>query len=214
MHLERSILRNLGTTKRGSGRTHTDRGKNLNFEHLQKYKNPKVRIMKVSKYTLLDKYKENKAKYPNNTLIFTCGDFYEIYEEDARKAAAILNLHGIQRKDVFVVGFPVKELDTYLPKLIRGGLRCAIISPDEKNVENVEASVLETAVERIALQHKQRIMRLCTEIIKVGNLPDKLMAILNEEIGRVEVIRIKVDNGITPTLEDARYLLDHLSSQN
>lgn len=169
--------------------------------------------MKVSKYTLLDKYKENKAHNPNNTFIFTCGDFYEMYEEDARKAAAILKLEGIQRNDVFVVGFPLKALDTYLPKLIRGGLRCAIISPDDKIVEKVEASQLETAVERIALQHKQRIIRLCTEIIKVGNLPDKLMAILYEEIGRVEVIRIKVDNGITPTLEDARYLLDQLSHQ-
>jgi len=69
-----------------------------------------------------------KKKHPEALLLFRCGDFYECYEEDAVKAAEVLCLTEVHNtKDgVKMAGFPHHALDTYLPRLIRHGLRVAI----------------------------------------------------------------------------------------
>ena len=77
---------------------------------------------------LVFQYEDLKKKHPDAILLFRCGDFYEIYDEDAEVAAKIL---GITVGERFRTGlkmacFPHHELDTYLPKLIRAGQRVAI----------------------------------------------------------------------------------------
>ena len=69
-----------------------------------------------------------KAKHPDAVLLFRCGDFYECREEDAEKVSKILGIilsrHTASQQ--LFCGFPYHALDTYLPKLIRAGLRVAI----------------------------------------------------------------------------------------
>lgn len=72
-----------------------------------------------------------KAKYPDAVLLFRVGDFYETFGEDAIKAAGILGIVLTRRANgaasfVELAGFPHHSLDTYLPKLVRAGLRVAI----------------------------------------------------------------------------------------
>ncbi|HNP49135.1 MAG TPA: DNA mismatch repair protein MutS [Bacteroidia bacterium] len=72
-----------------------------------------------------------KAKYPDAVLLFRVGDFYETFGEDAVKAAGILGIVLTKRANgsasfVELAGFPHHSLDTYLPKLVRAGLRVAI----------------------------------------------------------------------------------------
>ncbi|MBK9541017.1 MAG: DNA mismatch repair protein MutS [Bacteroidetes bacterium] len=72
-----------------------------------------------------------KAKYPDAILLFRIGDFYETFGEDAIKAAGILGIVLTKRANgsasfVELAGFPHHSLDTYLPKLVRAGLRVAI----------------------------------------------------------------------------------------
>lgn len=75
-----------------------------------------------------------KAKYPDAVLLFRCGDFYEVYAEDAAIAAEILGITltrrgtgGAERSSsTAMAGFPHHALDTYLPKLVRAGKRVAI----------------------------------------------------------------------------------------
>ncbi|MBK9523275.1 MAG: DNA mismatch repair protein MutS [Bacteroidetes bacterium] len=72
-----------------------------------------------------------KAKYPDAILLFRVGDFYETFGEDAIKAAGILGTVLTKRANgsasfVELAGFPHHSLDTYLPKLVRAGLRVAI----------------------------------------------------------------------------------------
>ncbi|MBP6402996.1 MAG: DNA mismatch repair protein MutS [Bacteroidia bacterium] len=72
-----------------------------------------------------------KAKYPDAILLFRVGDFYETFGEDAIKAAGILGIVLTKRANgsasfVELAGFPHHSLDTYLPKLVRAGLRVAI----------------------------------------------------------------------------------------
>lgn len=71
---------------------------------------------------ILKQYRENKKKNPDTIMLFRIGDFYELYEEDARASADVLGLPD----DITIAQFPHQELDTYLPKLIRAGKRVAI----------------------------------------------------------------------------------------
>ncbi|MFM2207808.1 MAG: mismatch repair protein MutS [Bacteroidota bacterium] len=72
-----------------------------------------------------------KAKYPDALLLFRVGDFYETFGEDAVRASSILGIVLTRRANgaasfVELAGFPHHSLDTYLPKLVRAGMRVAI----------------------------------------------------------------------------------------
>ena len=82
----------------------------------------------------MKQFRDIKTQYPDAMLLFRCGDFYETYAEDAVKASKILNITLTHRsngastaaKALEMAGFPFHALDTYLPKLVRAGLRVAI----------------------------------------------------------------------------------------
>lgn len=84
-----------------------------------------------------------KAKHPDALLLFRVGDFYEMYNQDARKGAEILGITLTKRNNgAFkeLAGFPHHALDTYLPKLIRAGERLAICDQlDESRQQKQEA---------------------------------------------------------------------------
>lgn len=80
---------------------------------------------------LMKQYYAFKAKYPEAMLLYRVGDFYETYGEDAVKAADILGIVLTRRSSamadsVELAGFPHHALDTYLPKLVRAGLKVAV----------------------------------------------------------------------------------------
>ena len=79
---------------------------------------------------LMRQYNEIKTKYPDAMLLFRVGDFYETFNEDARKASKILGIVLTKRAngsgDDALAGFPHHSIDTYLPKLVRAGMRVAI----------------------------------------------------------------------------------------
>lgn len=71
-------------------------------------------------------FKEKKAKHPDAVILVRVGDFYECIDEDAEKVAKTLGLTITSNKKGKLTGFPLHALDTYLPRLIRAGLRVAI----------------------------------------------------------------------------------------
>lgn len=85
---------------------------------------------------IIKQYNELKEKHPECLLLFRVGDFYEAYDEDAVKAGKILGIvvtrklnsiyKGNDGHALKLAGFPYYALDTYLPKLIRAGVRVAI----------------------------------------------------------------------------------------
>ncbi len=80
---------------------------------------------------LMKQYFAIKAKYPDALLLFRVGDFYETFGEDAVKASSILGIVLTKRANgsatfIELAGFPYHSLDTYLPKLVRAGMRVAI----------------------------------------------------------------------------------------
>ncbi|MCM1312398.1 MAG: ArdC-like ssDNA-binding domain-containing protein [Roseburia sp.] len=85
-------------------------------------------------------YEDMKAKHPDVILIFRAKGGYEIYQEDADKAARLLNLPNERReyKNVNVVAFATGDLDIHLPRLIHAGQRVAICDALETPKENVK----------------------------------------------------------------------------
>ena len=80
---------------------------------------------------LMKQYYAFKAKYPEAMLLFRVGDFYETYGEDAVKSSEVLGIVLTKRssamaQSVELAGFPHHALDTYLPKLVRAGLKVAV----------------------------------------------------------------------------------------
>jgi len=76
-------------------------------------------------------YNNIKIKYPDALLLFRVGDFYETFGEDAKIAAKILGIILTKRgagseSETALAGFPHHSLNTYLPKLVKAGLRVAI----------------------------------------------------------------------------------------
>jgi len=87
---------------------------------------------KSSKETpLMKQYNEIKNKYPDACLLFRVGDFYETFGEDAVRASKILGITLTKRgagsdSETALAGFPHHSINTYLPKLVKAGLRVAI----------------------------------------------------------------------------------------
>ena len=91
---------------------------------------------------IMKQWKELKAKHPDALLLFRVGDFYEMYEQDAKRGAEVLGITLTKRNTQagpYMAGFPHHALDTYLPKLIRAGERVAICdqleAPKQKQEE-------------------------------------------------------------------------------
>ncbi|VAW19434.1 DNA mismatch repair protein MutS [hydrothermal vent metagenome] len=87
---------------------------------------------KTKKVTpLMKQYNAIKEKYPDAMLLFRVGDFYETFGEDAKKAANVLGIILTKRgagseTETALAGFPHHSLNTYLPKLVKAGMRVAI----------------------------------------------------------------------------------------
>ena len=79
----------------------------------------------------MKQYNAIKGKYPDAMLLFRVGDFYETFGDDAVKAAGVLGIILTKRgagseTETALAGFPHHSLNTYLPKLVKAGMRVAI----------------------------------------------------------------------------------------
>ncbi|MEC8399967.1 MAG: DNA mismatch repair protein MutS [Bacteroidota bacterium] len=79
----------------------------------------------------MKQYNRIKVKHPDTVLLFRVGDFYETFGADAVAAAKVLNIVLTKRgngsaSEVELAGFPHHSLDTYLPKLVKSGLKVAV----------------------------------------------------------------------------------------
>jgi len=80
---------------------------------------------------LMRQYLAAKAEYPDTLVFFRMGDFYELFYDDARKAARLLDITLTQRGQsagapIPMAGVPYHAVEGYLAKLIRLGESVAI----------------------------------------------------------------------------------------
>lgn len=100
---------------------------------------------------VLKQYDEMKTKHPDALLMFRSGDNYEIYKNDAVRAWGVLGGVLAHKPDGSLNGiafysFPHHALDTYLPKLVRAGLRMAICEQlEDPKVKKNNGSIRDAA---------------------------------------------------------------------
>src|SRR6202790_5548516 len=80
---------------------------------------------------MMQQYLRIKAQHPDVLLFYRMGDFYEMFYDDARRAAQLLDIALTQRgasagAPIPMAGVPAATLDTYLAKLVRKGESVAI----------------------------------------------------------------------------------------
>lgn len=80
---------------------------------------------------MMQQYLRIKSDYPHILLFYRMGDFYELFYEDAHKAAHLLDITLTSRghsagKPIPMAGVPYHAAESYIAKLIRQGLSIAI----------------------------------------------------------------------------------------
>ena len=80
---------------------------------------------------MMQQYLRIKADYPTMLVFYRMGDFYELFHEDAEKAARVLGITLTARgasngNPIKMCGVPFHSLDGYLAKLVKLGESCAI----------------------------------------------------------------------------------------
>ncbi len=89
-------------------------------------------VDELSQHTpLMRQFLRAKADYPDTLLFFRMGDFYELFYDDARRAARLIDITLTQRgqsagQPIPMAGVPVHAVESYLGKLIRLGESVAI----------------------------------------------------------------------------------------
>src|SRR4051812_37961361 len=83
---------------------------------------------------------EAKARQPDALVFFRMGDFYELFFEDAARAAEALGIALTYRgkhqgRDIPMAGVPVHAAEAYLAKLIRAGFKVAVCEQMEDPAE-------------------------------------------------------------------------------
>jgi DNA mismatch repair protein MutS len=89
---------------------------------------------------MMAQYLAIKRENPDSLLFYRMGDFYEMFFEDARNAAAALDIALTKRgkhagDDIPMCGVPVHAHETYLLRLIRKGFKVAICEQMEDPAE-------------------------------------------------------------------------------
>src|SRR5690554_5897622 len=80
---------------------------------------------------VMAQFLDAKARHPDALLFFRMGDFYELFFEDAQKAAAALGItltkRGLHKgQDIPMAGVPFHAAEGYIARLIRQGFKVAV----------------------------------------------------------------------------------------
>src|SRR3977135_2001521 len=80
---------------------------------------------------MMQQYLRIKGQHPDTLLFYRMGDFYELFYEDARRAAALLDITLTARgqsagEPIPMAGVPFHAVDSYLARLVRKGESVAI----------------------------------------------------------------------------------------
>jgi len=114
---------------------------------------------------MMQQYFALKEQAEDSLLFYRMGDFFELFFEDAKKAAAVLDIALTTRGEndgepVPMCGVPVNSADAYLARLIRAGCRVAIAEQVETPAEAKERARKEGRASKALV--KREIVRLVT----------------------------------------------------
>jgi len=96
---------------------------------------------------MMAQYQTIRRSLPDDiVLFFRLGDFYQMFFEDAKRAAGVLNLALTKRNEVPMCGFPYHSAEGYIAKLVKANTRVAIA---EQTTMPVAGQIVEREVTQI-----------------------------------------------------------------
>ena len=75
---------------------------------------------------MMEQYLRIKNNHKDSLLFFRLGDFYEMFYDDAKIAAPVLEIALTSRQKIPMCGVPYHAAETYLAKLLKQGFKVAI----------------------------------------------------------------------------------------
>ncbi len=166
---------------------------------------------------MMQQYRRLKEHHRDAVLFFRLGDFYEMFEEDAREVSSLLNLTLTSRQGVPMCGIPYHAAQSYISRLLKAGKKIAVceqITLPEKGKGLADRQVIEiitpgTVVEEDYLErnahnylaalgrYKDTVSLACIDLstatfFSQGFPFDKREDILNREMSRLDPSEILV----------------------
>lgn len=80
---------------------------------------------------MMIQYNQLKQEHKDAILFFRLGDFYEMFESDAKEASSILDLTLTKRHGIPMCGIPYHAAQTYIARLLKAGRKIAICEQTE-----------------------------------------------------------------------------------
>ena len=122
---------------------------------------------------MMAQYLALKAEAPDCLLFYRMGDFFELFFDDARAAAACLDIALTARGEhegvkVPMCGVPVHAADAYLARLIKGGHRVAI-------AEQIESPAQAKTRARGQPGGKALVRRAIVRVVTAGTLTEDVL---------------------------------------
>lgn len=162
---------------------------------------------------MMQQYLRIKAEYPDTLLFYRMGDFYELFYDDARKAAGLIDIALTQRgksggQPIPMAGVPFHAVDSYLAKLVKHGESVAIceqIGDPAKSKGPVERKVVRivtpgTLTEDTLLEARQESL-LAAVSVTDGCFG---LAWMDLSSGRFHVTEVSGDEAVGGELERLR----------
>ena len=75
---------------------------------------------------MMKQYRRIKQEHGDAVLFFRMGDFYEMFEKDAKEVSALVNLTLTSRNGIPMCGLPYHAAPTYIARLLKSGKKIAI----------------------------------------------------------------------------------------
>ncbi|MGO9016033.1 MAG: DNA mismatch repair protein MutS [Dissulfurispiraceae bacterium] len=158
---------------------------------------------------LMKQYYSIKEKYPDAIVLFRLGDFYEMFEDDAKLASGILQIALTTRDKnkedpTPMCGVPYFSVDTYISKLIKAGHKVAIC-------EQIEDPKLEKSPDKGIIQRE--VVRVITPGTHIPEQPKEnanIMSILANR-GKLGITVADLSTGEFTVYETDKPLEDELS---
>jgi DNA mismatch repair protein MutS len=132
---------------------------------------------------MMAQYLALKAEAPDCLLFYRMGDFFELFFDDARAAAACLDIALTARGEhegepIPMCGVPIHAAESYLARLIRGGFRVAV------------AEQIESPAEAKKRGYKAVVNRAIVRVVTAGTLTEEALLDSRSANWLVAIVRV------------------------
>ncbi|MEC8443710.1 MAG: DNA mismatch repair protein MutS [Pseudomonadota bacterium] len=162
---------------------------------------------------MMQQYFKIKSEFPDTMLFYRMGDFYELFYDDAKRAAQILDITLTARgqsggQPIPMAGVPFHAAENYIAKLVRQGVSVAIAEqvgdpaaskgPVERKVVRILTPGTLTD-EALLDEHQDNLLvALCSQQARHG------LAVLEISSGRFSVLEVDGDDALLAEVERLR----------